>query len=469
MTEKYDGNGEFSAFNDDEEFGGKPRKSGGSIGAPGGAHNGDSSAHDHGHHGGDPGGSIQINEKANEYIRDCMVERNRMDRKFPIAEKLLEGEIEKVQTTGRIPSREQKYADIYREKPLRISQRVLVPIREHPKFNFVGKLLGPKGNSLRRLQEETLCKMTVLGRNSMRDRVKEEELRSSKDPKYAHLNSDLHVEISTIAPPAEAYARIAYAMAELRKYLIPDSNDIIRQEQLREGSQQSSFSKNVLAPKQKVMSILEKARTAMDETYGRGYDDGIGYDPHQSYDSYSYSSHGHGSHGPPANILGGVGGISGGGGRGGHYESSDYEPDYGRREYYQHSPGYSAGGGGGGLGTGGGSQSNAIGGSGLSSNHNRSHVNSNSNNFLPNHGASECHNGKNINPNPNYYYNSNGSSKSANSNNININNHTLGSKNHNNNNNTTTTTASVPNMLLVRPANPSLHIGTFPFLPVQFF
>jgi len=42
-------------------------------------------------------------------------------------------EIEKVQTTGRIPSREQKYADIYREKPLRISQRVLVPIREHPK------------------------------------------------------------------------------------------------------------------------------------------------------------------------------------------------------------------------------------------------------------------------------------------------------------------------------------------------
>ncbi|KAL7735762.1 hypothetical protein ACLKA6_020011 [Drosophila palustris] len=82
-------------------------------------------------------------------------------------------------------------------------------------FNFVGKLLGPKGNSLRRLQEETLCKMTVLGRNSMRDRAKEEELRSSKDPKYAHLNSDLHVEISTIAPPAEAYARIAYAMADL--------------------------------------------------------------------------------------------------------------------------------------------------------------------------------------------------------------------------------------------------------------
>lgn len=39
-------------------------------------------------------------------------------------------------------------------------------------FNFVGKLLGPKGNSLKRLQEETMCKMAVLGKGSMRDRKK---------------------------------------------------------------------------------------------------------------------------------------------------------------------------------------------------------------------------------------------------------------------------------------------------------
>lgn len=59
-------------------------------------------------------------------------------------------------------------------------------------------------------------------------------MRSALDPKYAHLNDDLHVEISALAPPAEAHARVAYALAEVRKYLIPDSNDVIRQEQLRE-------------------------------------------------------------------------------------------------------------------------------------------------------------------------------------------------------------------------------------------
>lgn len=48
------------------------------------------------------------------------------------------------------------------------------------------------------------------------------------------MNDDLHVEISALGPPAEAHARIAFALAEVRKYLIPDSNDVIRQEQLRE-------------------------------------------------------------------------------------------------------------------------------------------------------------------------------------------------------------------------------------------
>lgn len=68
----------------------------------------------------------------------------------------------------------------------------------------------------------------------MRDKQKEDELRNSGDPRYGHLNQQLHVEISTVASPAEAYANIAYALAELRKYIMPDKFDVIRQEQLKE-------------------------------------------------------------------------------------------------------------------------------------------------------------------------------------------------------------------------------------------
>lgn len=154
--------------------------------------------------------------------------------------------------------------------------------------------------------------MAVMGRGSMKDRGREESLRQSLDPKYGHLNDELHVEISALAPPAEAHARVAYALAEVRKYLIPDSNDEIRQEQFRElvadgvlppvdeddgyysrpphnppplpptqSASSSGYSKramppnprsrspgrSVIPPKQKVLSLLDRARTAMDDRY----------------------------------------------------------------------------------------------------------------------------------------------------------------------------------------------------------
>jgi hypothetical protein len=56
--------------------------------------------------------------------------------------------------------------------------------------------------------------------------VQEEELRLSGEYKYSHLSEDLHVEIQTFAPPAEAHARIAYALAEVRRFLVPVSGFI---------------------------------------------------------------------------------------------------------------------------------------------------------------------------------------------------------------------------------------------------
>lgn len=105
--------------------------------------------------------SQQQSQKAQEYIKGMMSERQQLERKYPIADRLLEVEIENVQKTGKPPAR--RYIDIYREKHIKVSVKILVPVKEHPRFNFVGKLLGPKGNTLKRLQEDTMCKMAILG------------------------------------------------------------------------------------------------------------------------------------------------------------------------------------------------------------------------------------------------------------------------------------------------------------------
>ena len=56
-------------------------------------------------------------------------------------------------------------------------------------FNFVGKLLGPRGSSLKQLQEDTMTKMAVLGRGSMRNKQQ-----VNKIPKYSHwLNASKYL------------------------------------------------------------------------------------------------------------------------------------------------------------------------------------------------------------------------------------------------------------------------------------
>nr|XP_032810666.1 KH domain-containing, RNA-binding, signal transduction-associated protein 2-like isoform X3 [Petromyzon marinus]XP_032810668.1 KH domain-containing, RNA-binding, signal transduction-associated protein 2-like isoform X3 [Petromyzon marinus]XP_032810669.1 KH domain-containing, RNA-binding, signal transduction-associated protein 2-like isoform X3 [Petromyzon marinus]XP_032810670.1 KH domain-containing, RNA-binding, signal transduction-associated protein 2-like isoform X3 [Petromyzon marinus] len=146
-----------------------------------------------------------------------------------------ESEAEKSQK-GRNPSGENgwKFIDVVSNRNVKLIERVIIPVRQHPKFNFIGKLLGPRGNSLKRLKEETGTKLSILGKGSMRDRDKEEDLRKSGEAKYAHLNEDLHVLIEVFAPPSQAYRRMGHALDEVKKYLVPDYNDEIRQQQLRE-------------------------------------------------------------------------------------------------------------------------------------------------------------------------------------------------------------------------------------------
>ncbi|KAM3863366.1 KH domain-containing, RNA-binding, signal transduction-associated protein 2 [Diretmus argenteus] len=171
----------------------------------------------------------------NKSLPELVAEKHSLDPSFVHAMRLLAEEIEKYEGDElRKDGDTKKYLDIISNKNIKLSERVLIPVQQYPKFNFVGKLLGPRGNSMKRLQEETGAKMSILGKGSMRDKGKEEELRKSGEAKYTHLSNDLHVLIEVFAPAGEAYSRMSHALEEIKKFLVPDYNDEIRQEQLRE-------------------------------------------------------------------------------------------------------------------------------------------------------------------------------------------------------------------------------------------
>uniref|UniRef100_A0A0B7BP49 K Homology domain-containing protein n=1 Tax=Arion vulgaris TaxID=1028688 RepID=A0A0B7BP49_9EUPU len=114
--------------------------------------------------------------------------------------------------------------ELHHERPQKCSIKIRVPVKEYPRYNFVGKLLGPKGTTLKALQDQTGCKMAIMGKGSMREKEKEEELRK-EGGKYAHLNEDLHILVECYTEMTDGYYRLAAALAELKKFIIPEMTD----------------------------------------------------------------------------------------------------------------------------------------------------------------------------------------------------------------------------------------------------
>lgn len=76
--------------------------------------------------------SNQLTDVALKYIRDINAEKSELEN-YPIASKLLELELLTVSSSGRISSRNENFVDIYRQKPLKLSQKVFLPINDFPK------------------------------------------------------------------------------------------------------------------------------------------------------------------------------------------------------------------------------------------------------------------------------------------------------------------------------------------------
>ena len=85
------------------------------------------------------------------------------------------------------------------------------------------KVFNPLIFGLREKKKQTETLGTSRHFLSLLPTPQEEELRASGDPKYAHLEEDLHVLIEVEAPPGQAHARLGLAIEEIKKFLVPVS------------------------------------------------------------------------------------------------------------------------------------------------------------------------------------------------------------------------------------------------------
>lgn len=106
-------------------------------------------------------------------------------------------------------------------------KKIRIPIEEHPNYNFIGLIIGPRGKTQKELESKTGCKIAIRGRGSVK-----EGARGRRDGKVMEGdNEPLHVVISGDDQRA---VDAAADMIEQMLVVIDDEKNVHKQQQLRE-------------------------------------------------------------------------------------------------------------------------------------------------------------------------------------------------------------------------------------------
>ncbi|KAJ6701492.1 BRANCHPOINT-BRIDGING PROTEIN-LIKE [Salix koriyanagi] len=113
-------------------------------------------------------------------------------------------------------------------RPPKLHKKLYIPMKEYPGYNFIGLIIGPRGNTQKRMERETGAKIVIRGKGS----VKEGRLQQKRDLKPdPSENEDLHVLVE--ADTQEALDAAAGMVEKLLQPVDEVLNEHKRQ-QLRE-------------------------------------------------------------------------------------------------------------------------------------------------------------------------------------------------------------------------------------------
>ena len=75
-------------------------------------------------------------------------------------------------------------------RPAKKHRKIFIPQKDYPGYNFIGLIIGPRGNTQKRMQKETNTKIAIRGKGSVKEGA-------ARDPKYDYgEDEELHVLIT---------------------------------------------------------------------------------------------------------------------------------------------------------------------------------------------------------------------------------------------------------------------------------
>ncbi|KAH7447436.1 hypothetical protein KP509_01G107100 [Ceratopteris richardii] len=113
-------------------------------------------------------------------------------------------------------------------RPPKLHKKLFIPVKEYPGYNFIGLIIGPRGNTQKRMEKETGAKIVIRGKGSM----KEGRSHQKKDYRMdSGENEDLHVYVEADNPQS-----LEQAVSMVEKLLSPidEGHNEHKRAQLRE-------------------------------------------------------------------------------------------------------------------------------------------------------------------------------------------------------------------------------------------
>ncbi|KAE9553082.1 hypothetical protein FO519_003715 [Halicephalobus sp. NKZ332] len=101
-----------------------------------------------------------------------------------------------------------------------ITEKLYLPKKEHPDFNFVGRIIGPRGVTSKQIEYATGCKIMIRGKGSTRASPRRRSSRSSDKDRE---EDDLHVIIQCEDTADRAKVRIEKAKELINQIIDPDA------------------------------------------------------------------------------------------------------------------------------------------------------------------------------------------------------------------------------------------------------
>ncbi|CAM6032548.1 unnamed protein product [Sphagnum compactum] len=108
-------------------------------------------------------------------------------------------------------------------KPVYKEAKLFIPVKDYPGYNFIGLILGPRGNTQKRMEAETGTKIAIRGKGAQRPQ--QVGRRDIKDAEGAF--EDLHVHIT-----ADTIEKVEAAVALIEPLLTPVDGKVLDKEYL---------------------------------------------------------------------------------------------------------------------------------------------------------------------------------------------------------------------------------------------